>query len=139
MKQHPHLVVRQEQVVAAAIRDQEPEAVAVPAHRADDERQPVDEAILVRAVHEQLAFARHRAESLQERLAGPRILDAEAVHERFERERLAGFGELGEQVLAAWNRVRIAGGFLAKARILLPPAWLAGHGFTEIDMKQVPA
>jgi hypothetical protein len=37
VKQHAHLAVRQEQVVAAVIRHEEPEAVAVAAHRADDE------------------------------------------------------------------------------------------------------
>jgi hypothetical protein len=37
VKQHAHLAVRQEQVVAAVIRNEEAEAVAMAAHGADDE------------------------------------------------------------------------------------------------------
>jgi hypothetical protein len=139
MEQHPHLSVRQEQVVAAGVRDQETEAVAVSARRTDDQRQAVDEALFIRAVHEELALARHRAEPLEEGLARRGLLHAEPFRERVECERLARFGELREQVLAARDRVRVARGFLAKARVLVLPAWLAGHGFAEIDMKQVPA
>ena len=139
VKQHAHLAVRQEQVVAAVIRHEEPEAVAVAAHRADDERKPVDEAVFMGAVHEQLAFASHRAEPLQERLARAGFLDAEPGRERVEGERLAGLGEFREQEFAARDRIGVARRLLAKARVFLLPARLAGHRVLEIDMKRMPA
>ncbi len=89
VKQHAHLAVRQEQVVALPlVRHQEAEAVAMAAHRADDDGQAIDQAIFVRAVDQQLAVARHGAEALRQRLALVRVADAEQRGERVEAERL---------------------------------------------------
>ena len=79
------------------------------------------------AVHQELAFASHRAEPLQERLARPGFFDAEPGRERVEGERLAGLGEFREQELAARDRIGVARRLLAKARVFLLPARLAGH------------
>jgi hypothetical protein len=111
----------------------------VAARRADDDRQAIDQAVLVGAVHEQLAVARHRAEALRERLALARVVDADPSGERLEAERLPRFRKLREQQLAARDRLRVARRFLAKPRVFLLPAWLAAHRFPEIDMNRVPA
>ena len=140
VKQHAHLAVRQEQVVALAlVRHQEAEAVAVAAHGADDDGQAIQQAVFVRAVDEQFAVARHGAESLGERLALVRVADAEQRGERVEAERLLRLPQLREQELAARDRLFVARRLLAKARVFLLPSRSAGHGFLEIDIKQVPA
>jgi hypothetical protein len=93
----------------------------------------------VGAVHEELAFASHRAEPLQKRLARPGFVDAEPAASASKAERLAGLGEFREQELATRDRIGIAGRLLAKARVFLLPAGLAGHEVLEIDMKRMPA
>ena len=140
VKQHAHLAVGQEQVVALAlVRHQETEAVAVAAHGADDDRQAIQQAVFIRAVDEQLAVARHGTEALGERLALVRVADAEQRGERVEAERLLRLPQLREQQLAARDRLFVARRLLAKARVFLLPSRPAGHGFLEIDIKQVPA
>ncbi len=140
VKQHAHLAVRQEQVVALAlVGHQETESVAMAAHGADDDGQAIQQAVFVRPVDEQFAVARHGAEALGERLALVRIADAEQRGERVEAERLLCLPQLREQQLAARDRLFVACRLLAKARVFLLPSGPAGHGVLKIDIKQVPA
>ena len=139
MEQHPHFAVREEQVVAAVVGHEEAEAVAMTAHRADDDREPIDQAIFVGAIDEELPFARHCAEPLRQRLALRRLADAELRCEGIEAEWLLRLRQLCEQKLAAWNRFRVALGLVAKTRVFLLPARLATHRFPEIDIDRVPA
>ena len=96
----------------------------------------------------QYSFARLTSSSPSRAMAPSRLPSASrsagsrmpsSVGERLECERLLRLAQLREQELAARDRFRIPCRFVAEARIFLLPAWLAGHGFTEIDMKQVPA
>ena len=127
--QHPHLAVRQEQVVTAVVRRQEAEAVLVALHPADHDRQAIDQAVLARAVEQQLPVARHRGEALRERLAQRRRVDAEPFRDRVRCQRHARFCQGPEQQLAARHRLGITRRFLAESRVLILPASLAAHGF----------
>ncbi len=139
VEEHPHLTVRQEEIVTTVVRREEAEAVAMSAHGADDDRQAFDQAVLVRAIDEQLSVARHRAETFRDRLAFRRLANAEERGERVEAQRFLRFGEFREQEFAARNRLGIARRFLLETRILLLPARLAAHVSFSNEIKRAPS
>jgi len=116
-----HLPVWQEHVLAAVLGQQETEAVPVPAHRADHQRQPVEEAVLLGAIEQQLPVPHHCAEPLRERLPEGTVADAQSTAERIEIERLAGLAELLEDELPARHGVVVAAGLLPESGIPVLP------------------
>ena len=120
--QQAHLAIRQEEIIATGVRREKPETVAMPADRADNELQAVDQAILFGAIEQQLPFTDHGAEALGQRLPERALLDAELLGERIECERLAGVTERLQQHFPTRNRLAVALRFFAKARVLILPA-----------------
>ena len=87
--QELHLARGEVQIIAAVVRLQEAEAVAMRDHDAGDHVEMAREAELVGAIAKQLAVANHRPQPGFQRAAMLFGLDAESRCERFEQQRLA--------------------------------------------------
>ena len=101
-----HFARAQEIVVAAFVRDEEPEAVGMALHGADDEVELGDDAQFALAVGEQLAVALHRRQPAVERLARDGA-DGEFALEVGGRQRRAGIAQRGQDRFARRQQRRI--------------------------------
>ena len=122
MHQLAHLAEGQEHIVPAAIRTEEAESVPMAGDRAHDQREAVEQQILLRAVQEQLAVAQHRAEALGQRLAHAGLAHFQPLAQRIEAERLARLRQRLEDELAARDRVLVTARLFSEPGVPVLPA-----------------
>jgi len=125
--QLPHGARREGHVVVpVVVRNHEPEPVPVRAHHARDERNPIDQAISLSTVRDDLPVANHGLQPYAER--SPLLaIQPERLDQIVERHRNTLVLEVLLDVHPAWHRMRVLPGLRFRLRIPKLPFTLFRH------------